>query len=48
MSQDNVTVTGVLEDGVTSMSYQLNGGQVWPVEFANNEYAFPRGGAHRG
>ena len=41
VSQDTVTVTGVLEDGVTSMNYRLNGGQVWPVEFANNEYAFP-------
>ncbi len=48
VSQDNVTVTGVLEDGVTSMSYQLNGGQVWPVEFANNEYAFPVSGLVEG
>ena len=48
VSQDNVTVTGVLEDGVTSMSYQLNGGQVWPVEFANNEYAFPVAGLVEG
>ena len=48
VSQDNVTVTGVLEDGVTSMSYQLNGGQVWPVEFANNEYAFPVAGLIEG
>ena len=40
VSQDSVTVTGVLEDGVTSLTYTLNGGQVWPVEFANNEYAF--------
>lgn len=34
-------LTGVLNDAVTSMNYVVNGGQVWPVVFAENAYAFP-------
>lgn len=41
VSQEDVLLTGVLNDAVTSMSYVVNGGQVWPVEFSENEYAFP-------
>ena len=41
VSQDDVLVTGVLNDAVTEMNYVVNGGQVWPVEFAENTYAFP-------
>ncbi len=41
VSQDNVVVTGVLNDAVTTVSYTVNGGRSWPVEFADNEYAFP-------
>ncbi len=40
-SQVDFLLTGVLNDAVTSMSYVVNRGQVWPVEFAENEYAFP-------
>lgn len=41
ISQDDVLVTGVLNDAVTEMNYVVNGGQVWPVEFDENTYAFP-------
>lgn len=41
VSQKDFLVTGVLNDAVTSMNYVVNGGQVWPVEFSENEYAFP-------
>ena len=41
VSQDNVVVTGVLNDNVTAMNYTLNGGQTRDVEFSDNEYAFP-------
>ncbi len=41
VSQDDFLLTGVLNDAVTSMNYVVNGGQVWPVEFTENEYAFP-------
>lgn len=41
VSQDNVVVTGVLNDAVTTVSYTVNGGRSWPVEFADDEYAFP-------
>ncbi len=41
VSQDNVLVTGVLNDNVTAMNYTLNNGRVWDVPFSNNEYAFP-------
>lgn len=41
VSQDDVLLTGVLNDSVTEMNYVVNGGQVWPVEFEENEYAVP-------
>ena len=41
VSQDNVVVTGVLNDNVTAMNYSLNGGQGQDVTFSDNEYAFP-------
>ena len=41
VSQVDFLLTGVLNDAVTSMSYVVNGGQVWPVVFAENAYAFP-------
>ncbi len=41
VSQDNVVVTGVLNDNVTAMNYALNGGQGQDVAFSDNEYAFP-------
>ena len=41
VSQEDFLLTGVLNDAVTSMEYVVNGGQVWPVEFGENEYAFP-------
>lgn len=41
VSQVDFLLTGVLNDAVTSMNYVVNGGQVWPVVFAENAYAFP-------
>ena len=48
VSQDSVVVTGVLNDAVTGVSYTLNGGEAFDVEFADNEYAFPVSGFDEG
>ena len=48
VNQDSVVVTGVLNDAVTGVSYTLNGGEAFDVEFANNEYAFPVSGFEEG